>query len=110
MKNFDKVKKKMKESYLEIINDIDNIDEENYKMVEKITKNRERNKEKLKKLAERYCGLSSVCVNQGDLFLKSYRRLGYYEIIKDCIELLQENDENIKLGFGFSTDKKEEQE
>lgn len=83
---------------------LENVDEKTFEEVEILSKKEAERKKRLKELADSYFLKEYLYGKDIDeKLLKVYKRLGYYQLIKDCIALLQEDDENIKLGFGCIT-------
>lgn len=83
---------------------LENVDEKTFEEVEILSKKETERKKRLKELADSYFLKEYLYGKDIDeKLLKMYKRLGYYQLIKDCIALLQEDDENIKLGFGCIT-------
>lgn len=97
MENIDIKKEKIKENLSKIFDDID---EETFKWVENFSKKEKERKQKLEELAESYFTIYSILPNRTEKEnLEQEKRLGYYQIIGDCLELLKTTDKGIRLGF-----------
>ena len=97
-KEIQKEKENIKKSLNEEINKYFN-NKENYELIKKISEERSKKKQELKKFAENYLNLSYFKDKLNKEELDKYKRLGYYEVIKDCLELLQLSDKDMQFGF-----------
>lgn len=98
----DKKLQEKKENMKKTINEeIDKFfdNKEEYELVNKIIKERNNKKEELKKFAENYLGFSYFESELSEEDLNKCRRLGYYEVMKDCLEFLQLGDKDMQFGF-----------
>lgn len=102
MKKTDKMKKEIIDIFTESMDRCFN--DEYYNIMKKVSKEQVKKKKQLEKLAESYLVYSCVPKDIDEKFMKTCKRLGYYEIIKDCMEMLRETDSDIKLGFYGSVD------
>lgn len=105
MKKTDKIKKEIIDTFNESMDRCFN--DEYYNIMKKVAKEQLKKKKQLEKLAETYLIYSCIPKDIDDELMKTYKRLGYYEIIKDCMQMLRETDSDIKLGFCGNVNTKE---
>lgn len=108
MKKTDKIKKEIIDIFNESVDRCFN--DEYYNIIKKVSKEQLKKKKQLEKLAETYLIYSCIPKDIDDELMKTYKRLGYYEIIKDCMQMLRETDSDIKLGFCGSVDTEEDKD
>ena len=108
MKKTDKIKKEIIDIFNESVDRCFN--DEYYNIMKKVAKEQLKKKKQLEKLAETYLIYSCIPKDIDDELMKTYKRLGYYEIIKDCMQMLRETDSDIKLGFCGSVDTEEDKD
>ena len=108
MKKTDKIKKEIIDKFNESMDRCFN--DEYYNIMKKVSKEQLKKKKQLEKLAETYLIYSCIPKDIDDELMKTYKRLGYYEIIKDCMQMLRETDSDIKLGFCGSVDTEEDKD
>lgn len=108
MKKTDKIKKEIIDKFNESMDKCFN--DEYYNIMKKVAKEQLKKKKQLEKLAETYLIYSCIPKDIDNELMKTYKRLGYYEIIKDCMQMLRETDSDIKLGFCGSVDTEEDKD
>lgn len=108
MKKTDKIKKEIIDTFNESVDRCFN--DKYYNIIKKVSKEQLKKKKQLEKLAETYLIYSCIPKDIDDELMKTYKRLGYYEIIKDCMQILRETDSDIKLGFCGSVDTEEDKD
>lgn len=108
MKKTDKIKKEIIDMFNESVDRCFN--DEYYNIMKKVAKEQLKKKKQLEKLAETYLIYSCIPKDIDNELMKTYKRLGYYEIIKNCMQMLRETDSDIKLFFGGSVNTEEDKD